>query len=86
MRAEAINVDRVIKWALQVLNVVFDVPIPPIFNVCRTAPMQSSRASIVILRFQCCAIDHDKRESLPASAHALYSTGEDATPCTVSYL
>ena len=34
MRADAINADRVIKWALQVLNVVFDVPIPPIFNVC----------------------------------------------------
>jgi hypothetical protein len=34
LRIDAINSDRVIKRALQDLNIVFDVPTPPIFNVC----------------------------------------------------
>jgi tetratricopeptide (TPR) repeat protein len=34
LRVDAINADRVIARALQDLNILFDIPIPPIFNVC----------------------------------------------------
>jgi tetratricopeptide (TPR) repeat protein len=33
-RIDAVNNDRIITFALQSLETIFDVPIPPIFNVC----------------------------------------------------